>query len=225
MGTQCEEDIVGWSIEQVRFLRAGRFDLLDLEHLAEEIEDVGKREQRELDSRVSILLAHLLGWQCQPDRQGSSGRLAIRNQRRAILRRLEQTPSLQGRLSDPTWLDDVWNDATAQAAAETGLADFPESCPWALDELLDEAWFPGVLPKRTVLEACSKGMLARAEAMRILGFQWYGELLDALADAQIDRPIAADEDRATMVAHAKALLGQTEAGDEEPTDQPSGGQI
>lgn len=39
-----DTDVVAWASEQARFLRAGRFDLLDLEHLAQEIEDVGKSE-------------------------------------------------------------------------------------------------------------------------------------------------------------------------------------
>ena len=48
MTTCYDIDIVAWANEQARLIRAGRFDLLDLEHIAEEIEDVGKSEQREL---------------------------------------------------------------------------------------------------------------------------------------------------------------------------------
>ena len=58
--------------EQASFIRAGRFDLLDIEHLAEEIEDVGKSEQRELENRMAVLLAHLLKWQFQPTHRGAS---------------------------------------------------------------------------------------------------------------------------------------------------------
>jgi len=57
-----EQDVVAWANEQARLLRAKRFDLLDLEHLAEEIEDVGKSEQRELANRMAVLLGHLLKW-------------------------------------------------------------------------------------------------------------------------------------------------------------------
>ncbi len=67
-----DADIVAWSEQQAHWLRAGALDRLDLEHLAEEIEDVGKSEQRELASRLSLLLAHLLKWQFQPERRGSS---------------------------------------------------------------------------------------------------------------------------------------------------------
>ena len=37
-----DEDVFAWAFEQARFLREGRFDLLDIEHLADEIDDVWK---------------------------------------------------------------------------------------------------------------------------------------------------------------------------------------
>ena len=51
MNTSYNTDVVAWANEQARLIRAGKFDQLDLEHIAEEIQDVGKSEQRELSSR------------------------------------------------------------------------------------------------------------------------------------------------------------------------------
>ena len=62
-----DKDVLLWSQEQARLLRAGRFDELDIEHLADEIEDVGKSEKRELANRMAVLLAHLLKWHVQPE--------------------------------------------------------------------------------------------------------------------------------------------------------------
>ena len=45
MSTRYETDVVAWATEQAEYIRTGRFHLLDLEHLADEIEDVGKSEQ------------------------------------------------------------------------------------------------------------------------------------------------------------------------------------
>ncbi len=137
-----EKDIVAWANEQARFLRAGRFDLLDLENIAEEIEDVGKSEKREFVNRMAVLLAHLLKWQHQPERRGAIWEITIRNQRRGINRRLDDTPSLKAKLKDLRWWSEVWDEAIAQAAIETGLADFPEVCPWSRDEIFSETWFP-----------------------------------------------------------------------------------
>lgn len=139
-----EQDVVAWANEQARLLRARRFDLLDIEHLAEEIEDVGKSEQRELANRMAVLLAHLLKWQQQPQRQGNSWAITIRNQRRAIARALEETPSLKGKLAAPEWWESVWVDALNLATGETGLSyeDFPSSCPWTVAEVFDQDWLP-----------------------------------------------------------------------------------
>lgn len=69
MGTRYAHDVVAWANERAALLRAGDLSAIDVEHIAEEIEDVGKSEQRELASRMSVLLAHLLKWQYQPGRQ------------------------------------------------------------------------------------------------------------------------------------------------------------
>jgi hypothetical protein len=138
-----EKDIVAWAAEQARLLRTGRFDLLDVEHLAEEIEDVGKSEQNELASRMALLLSHLLKWAYQPERQGNSWLRTIRDQRRLIQRRLNKTPSLQPMLTDPEWQDEMWADAVRFAYQETGLDAFPEQCPWSFqEEVLAEGWLP-----------------------------------------------------------------------------------
>jgi hypothetical protein len=89
-----ETDVVAWAKEQARLLRSGRFDLLDIEHIAEEIEDVGKSEQRELANRMALLLAHLLKWQFQPERQTASWQRTIHEQRNGIKRRLKKSPGL-----------------------------------------------------------------------------------------------------------------------------------
>lgn len=84
MGTSYEKDVVAWAKEQAALLRAGQFSALDIEHLAEEIEDVGKSEQRELANRMAVLLAHLLKWQCQPERRGIADYAQARCSRRGI---------------------------------------------------------------------------------------------------------------------------------------------
>ena len=139
-----EADIIGWAQEQARLLRARRFDSLDIEHIAEEIEDVGKSEQRELESRMALLLAHLLKWQHQPERRGSSWEASIRHQRQRIGRRLERTPSLKGCLIDSEWWADAWGDARAESAKETGMGfdQFPEACPWTSIEILSPDFWP-----------------------------------------------------------------------------------
>jgi hypothetical protein len=137
-----EDDIVAWANEQAHLLRSGQFDRLDIAHIAEEIEDVGKSEQRELASRMAVLLAHLLKWKYQSERRGRSWESAIRTQRRAIELRLERTPSLRAILRDTGWWEETWADAVAEATRETGLDTFPEHCPWPASDTLEPDWLP-----------------------------------------------------------------------------------
>lgn len=137
--TAYEADVVAWAEQQAHLLRTGRFQELDIEHIAEEIEDVGKGEQRELASRMAVLLAHLIKWRYQPERRGHSWRTTIRTQRSRILRR---TSSLANCLRDRDWWADAWDDAIDQATAETGLEALPETCPWSTEQILGEPWLP-----------------------------------------------------------------------------------
>jgi len=138
-----EKDVVAWANEQAHLLRTGRFDQLDIEHIAEEIEDVGKSEQRELANRMALFLAHLLKWQYQPERQTASWQRTISEQRKGIKKRLAKSPGLQPVLTDDDWQAEIWADAVVQAASETGLADFPDSCPWPIQgDVLQDGWLP-----------------------------------------------------------------------------------
>jgi hypothetical protein len=127
-GVAYEMDVILWSQEQARLLRAGRFAELDLEHLADEIEDVGKSEKREL---VAVLLAHLLKWRSQPENRTNSWRATINDQRKRIALAIKETPSLKAVMRNRDWLEDMWLDARARARKETGLAeeDLLEACP------------------------------------------------------------------------------------------------
>ena len=137
-----DSDVILWAEEQARLLRAGRFAELDIEHIADEIEDVGKSEKRELASRMAVLLAHLLKWRFQPEKRTKSWRTTIKGQRRSIEAALRATPSLKTVMRDPEWGAVVWDDALAQAERETGLEDLPESCPFTFDEARDPDFWP-----------------------------------------------------------------------------------
>ncbi len=138
-----DSDIVAWAREQAALLRAGNFSALDIEHIADEVEDVGRSEKRELGRRVAVLLTHLLKWRHQGALRSRSWERTIREQRRAIRLHVAAVPSLEATLVDDSWLASVWSDAVSKATEETGLADFPEVCPWSQDEILDPEFLPG----------------------------------------------------------------------------------
>ncbi len=137
-----DQDFVEWTVRNAELLRAGRLDEIDIEHLAEEIEDMGKSQQRELESRLVVLLAHLLKWRTQPEGRGSSWRSTVNTQRREIRRMLGKMPSLGRHLEQS--MPEAYADAVGSAADETSLPKtaFPKSCPFTRDQIMDEEFFP-----------------------------------------------------------------------------------
>jgi len=139
-----DTDVIAWANEQAAFIRAGRFDLLDLEHIADEIEDVGKSERRELRNRMAILLVHLLKWKFQPERRGHSWQRTIKTQRKELAECIADTPSLKVEVANSTWWEKVWADTLIMVTKETGLdfEIFPDECPWQYQQIVDVSFWP-----------------------------------------------------------------------------------
>jgi len=140
--TLYDHDFYAWTNEQVGLLRAGKLSEADLEHIAEEIESMGKSEKRELISRLTVLLLHLLKWEFQPMRRGASWRLSIANTRDALTDHLADNPSLRSVLEAS--VETAYRRARRDAALETGLSEntFPSTCPWLFSQMMDENFWP-----------------------------------------------------------------------------------
>ena len=89
-----DNDFYAWSLDQAALLRVGRVGEADLATIAEEIESMGKTEKRELVSRLTVLLLHLLKWERQPTGRSKSWRLSIANARDEIADLLDDNSSL-----------------------------------------------------------------------------------------------------------------------------------
>lgn len=138
-----DQDFVLWTERQTALIRAGRFDLVDWENVATEVEAMGSRERRELGSRLKVLVMHLLKWQFQPQSRSASWRATINDQRDEIEQLLADDPSLRRELDDT--IRKRYRVARANAAGETGLAlkSLPARCPYAVQQIFDETFFPG----------------------------------------------------------------------------------
>src|SRR5271170_2694515 len=90
-----DADFFQWTQSTAEMIRQGRLAEVDLEHVAEEIEDMGKRDRREVRSRLIVLVMHLLKWELQPDLRAASWRSTIVEQRTQIELILEDSPSLR----------------------------------------------------------------------------------------------------------------------------------
>ena len=137
-----EQDFYEWTVRNAELLRSGRISEADLEHIADEVEAMGRRERRELLSRLAVLIAYLLKWQVQPERRSRSWTLTINVQRRELKKLLAEMPSLRRFLEKR--LSDAYEEAVMIAAAETNLPPeaFTNTCGYEVEALLDEEFLP-----------------------------------------------------------------------------------
>ena len=137
-----ETDFVEWVDRAAELLKQGRLSELDIENLIEEVESLGKRDRRAIQSNLVVLLMHLLKWEFQPEHRSNSWRGSIREHRRRISLILEDSPSLKNYLSQK--YEDCYEEARLQAADETGLPlnTFPEECPYPTDQVMSTDFLP-----------------------------------------------------------------------------------
>jgi hypothetical protein len=141
-----ETDYFAWIQEQIRALRSGRSDDLDSANIAEELDDLGKSVRRELQSRIELILAHMLKIVYQPEKRTPSWENTIHEQRMRLEDHLAKNPSLRSHL-DETILD-AFRYARVAAGNEMGLTIrearrlFPTDCPWTRTEILNQSFLP-----------------------------------------------------------------------------------
>jgi hypothetical protein len=150
LGALYSKDYTAWAHRTAELLKSGKFSELDIDHLLEELEGMGASEQRELENRLRVLLAHLLKWQYQyrqlSDRwqefDGRSWRNTIITQRAEIQIHLRKHPGMKRFL--PSAIAEAYEDARELAAKETKLpiSTFPVECSYSQAEILGDDFYP-----------------------------------------------------------------------------------
>ena len=137
-----ETDLYAWTRQQLQLLKSGQLSALDVSNLIDEVDDIGGSIRNQLESRLEVLLMHLLKSQYQPNFRGRSWQLTIKEQRRKIERLIRKNPSLQHTLD--LALADAYGDAIIVAAKETGMAEniFPEECPYSIQQIIYSDYLP-----------------------------------------------------------------------------------
>ncbi|MCA2684621.1 MAG: DUF29 domain-containing protein [Microcystis sp. M038S2] len=132
-----ESDFYGWTELQANVLANRQVEALDWQNLREEVISLGKQEYRELVSRLTVLVGHLLKWEYQPDKRSRSWFLTIREQRRAIRRHLQGNPSLS---RIPTALSDAFEAGVDLALRDTDLPirTFPSHCLFTFEDIITD---------------------------------------------------------------------------------------
>ena len=139
-----EEDVYTWALQQAALLRAGRFEAIDVDNIAEEIETVGRSEFARLRSSYRIIMLHLLKWDHQPERRSRSWVSSILTHRLDAAETLAENPGLKSRVAEA--LAGAYARARIEAIAETGLPEdaLPETCAYDLDAVMNREipWAP-----------------------------------------------------------------------------------
>ena len=145
-----DTDFYRWTQEQSALLRqvpGERINLpIDWRHAAEEIEDMGRSDLRAVNSRVGIILEHLLELEHSPAEDPRDGwNETIARCRGDVSRILDDSPSLRRKLSE-RWLKEY---ALARRGAVRGLArdgiastEIPTDPPYTIDQVIDPDWWP-----------------------------------------------------------------------------------
>lgn len=138
-----EDDFYDWALQQAALLRARRFDLVDIENLAEEVEDLARRHADALQSCYEVLLQHLLKWEFQPEHRSYGWAGTIRHMRSKIARLLKKMPGPKPQ--QLALFEEAYEDSRAKAAIETDLPleHFPDACPYTLAQAMDPEFWPG----------------------------------------------------------------------------------
>jgi Domain of unknown function DUF29 len=141
--TLYEKDFALWLQKTIARLQVGDLHDLDTEHLIEELEGLSGRDRQELESRLEVLLAHILKRvyvYSAYDNHGCKNTIehTIIEQRRRLSRKLQQSPSLRHYFVDV--FDDCFSYALAQVCRDYPQVQFPDRWPFSLDidEILSE---------------------------------------------------------------------------------------
>lgn len=131
-----DHDVHAWAMQQAESLRLGRFHELDVENLADEVEDVARRERRELVSRLGLVYQHLLKWEYQRERRSASWARTIQEQRTQVGEVLADNGSLRRQLDALSEI--AYRQGRVAALNETDLPDqaFPASNPYSWDDVM-----------------------------------------------------------------------------------------
>lgn len=138
-----ETDFYAWIQEQAKLLRHQEWSQLDLLNLIEEIESLGKQQRAELRNCLKVLIGHLLKWEYQAERRSRSWLMTIRVQRRDTQELLEENPSLKPYLEEA--LQKIYESGRDLAVGETNLPlkTFSENCPYTLEDIFRDGFYPG----------------------------------------------------------------------------------
>jgi Domain of unknown function DUF29 len=142
-----ETDLYAWLLRQANELRSRKPEFIDWSELAEELDEIVALARKEVVSRCSQVLAHLLKWEFQNTRRDEASWKSTIIRERLVLVDLLQSANLRNYMHAEGFTR-AYDDARKIAGTDMGLDHhawnrlFPDLCNWTLEQTLGEDFFP-----------------------------------------------------------------------------------
>ncbi|MBD2481664.1 DUF29 domain-containing protein [Planktothrix sp. FACHB-1365] len=147
-----EKDFQLWIQQTIEQLQQQNFTALDVEHLIEELTELGKSEKNRFESNLMVLLAHLLKLRVQkdaPEMMKASWYNSVDEHRQCVQKQLQQTPSLKSFFTTAiqnAYIDSRWLAIKEGKRAQFGVRipheeEYPKVCPFSIEQILDEDFY------------------------------------------------------------------------------------
>jgi len=137
-----DKDVYGWAVHTAQLLKDKKMSEVDFDGIIEEIEALGRSEKHELISRLSLVMAHLLKWQFQPNMRSHGWKYTLEEQREQARFCLEDNPSFKDKLDE--FLKRAYKLSLTRAAKDTAFdkKTFPAECPYTFEQIMDDEFYP-----------------------------------------------------------------------------------
>ena len=144
--TSIDEDFALWAAEQAALVSSGQLGRMDADNIAGELDYLGNSQKSEIESRLKVLLTHLLKWHYQRANRSNSWRATLIEQRTEIAEVIRRSPSLK-HYPAQALTTRSYEISALRASGETGLPlnAFPPACPYTIEQILDSDFLPGEL--------------------------------------------------------------------------------
>jgi Domain of unknown function DUF29 len=135
-----DHDFYAWTQQTAALIAAGKWHEIDQALLADEVAGLGRDDQREIARRVQRILKELLVWWAMPGERRGNWAVTISEQRAALEAIVKDSPSLKARLGEVLAKEYRW--ARSKAQDQTTGYRFPETCPFTVEQVLDDDFLP-----------------------------------------------------------------------------------
>jgi hypothetical protein len=136
-----EVDEVAWLEESTRLIKEGKFGELDFKNLKDFLESAARWDKREVKRRLRTLLNQMLDWHIKAKRRTGPWKGEIFTQKYELADLLSSKTLKDFAVKT---LEHAYQSAVRLAAidADWDAVDFPLICPYRLEDILDEDFYP-----------------------------------------------------------------------------------